>query len=166
MKPRRPPPLAMICLLAFGLLDAALLGTIIKSSLAPADASEMTTGALVGMGQKNVPAVPRKQITALGQTLTVPAFFKSRAPYVPPASIVVAAPVAAPIAPPPAVTIAGIIIDSRVKKALLLSPADNNGTWLSEGDQVMGWKVEAITAAGVTLRQNSAKLDVKMYPSP
>lgn len=165
MKPRRPPPLAAICLLVFGLLDASLLGAIIKSSLQSVETSEMTTGALGGAGEK-VPEVPGKQIAALGRTLAAPAFFKSRAPYVPPAPSAVAVAAVAPAAPPPTLTIAGIVIDKRVKKALLLSPADNNGTWLSEGDQLMGWKVEAITAAGVTLRQNSSKLDVKMYPMP
>ncbi|WP_036043373.1 hypothetical protein [Bradyrhizobium yuanmingense] len=166
MKPRRPPPLAAICLAAFGLLDAGLLGAIVKSSFQPTETSEMTTGTLGGAGEKKVPEVPGKQIAALGRTLATPAFFKSRAPYVPPAPA--AAPVAAvaPVAPPPTVTVAGIVIDKRIKKALVVSPADNNGTWLSEGDQVMGWKVEAITTAGVTLRQNSSKLDVRMYPSP
>lgn len=156
----------MICLLLFGLLDAGLLGMIIKSSFDPVEASEITTGALGGIGEKKVPEVTGRQIAALGRTLAVPAFFKSRAPYVAPAPTAVAAPVVAPVAPPPTVTIAGIVIDKRVKKALLLSPPDNNGTWLSEGDQVMGWKVETITAAGVTLRQNSSKLDIRMYPMP
>lgn len=166
MKPRRPPPLATICLLAFGLLDACLMGGIVNSSLQSVQASETVTGALGRAGEKKVPEVPGKQIAALGRTLATPAFFKSRAPYVPPAPAAVPIAPVAPVASPPTVTVAGIVIDKRVKKALVLSPADNNGTWLSEGDQVMGWKVEAITAAGVTLRQNSSKLDLRMYPSP
>ncbi|MBH5403173.1 hypothetical protein HZZ13_36070 [Bradyrhizobium sp. CNPSo 4010] len=167
MKPRRPPPLATICLLVLGLLDACLLGAIVKSSFFQSvEASESVIGALDGAGEKKVPEVPGKQIAALGRTLATPAFFKSRAPYVPPAPVTVAAAPVAPVAPPPTVTVAGIVIDKRVKKALVVSPADNNGTWLNEGDQVMGWKVEAITAAGVTLRQNSSKLDVRMYPLP
>ncbi|MCK1383299.1 hypothetical protein [Bradyrhizobium sp. 21] len=166
MKPRLPPPLAAICLLVFGLLDASLLGAIIKSGLRPIEWSEMPTGALGGAGEKKVPEVPIKRVAALDRTLATPAFFKSRSPYVPPAPTIVAPAAVAPAAPPPTVTIAGIVIDKRVKKALLLSPTDNNGTWLSEGDQVMGWKVEAITAAGVTLRQNTSKMDVKMYPAP
>ncbi|PDT87483.1 hypothetical protein CO669_25295 [Bradyrhizobium sp. Y36] len=166
MKLRRPPPLAAICLAVFGLLDAGLLSAIVKSSFQPTETSEMTTSALGGAGEKKVPEVPGKQIAALGRTLATPAFFKSRSPYVPPAPAAVSVVAVAPVAPPPAVTVAGIVMDKRIKKALVLSPADNNGTWLSEGDQVMGWKVEAITAAGVTLRQNSSKMDVRMYPSP
>jgi len=166
VKPPRPPPLATICLLVFGLLDAGLLGAIVYYGLQPVEASETVTGALGGAGEKKVPEVPGKQIAALGRTLAAPAFFRSRAPYVPPAVVAVPVAAVAPIAPPPTVTIAGIVIDKRVKKALVLSPADNNGTWLNEGDQVMGWRIEAITAAGVTLRQNSSKLDVRMYPSP
>lgn len=166
MKPRRTPPLAAICLLVFGLLDAGLLAAIVRSSLQSAATSEMTTGAIGGTGEKKVPEVTGKRIADLGRTLATPAFFKSRAPYVPPAPMIVAAAVVAPAAPPPTVTVAGIVIDKRVRKALLLSPADNNGAWLSEGDQVMGWKVEAITAAGVTLRQNSSKLDIRMYSTP
>ncbi|MDF0584152.1 hypothetical protein [Bradyrhizobium yuanmingense] len=151
----------------FGLLDACLLGAIVKSSFfPPVEASETAIGALGGAGERKVPEVPGKQIAALGRTLATPAFFKSRAPYVPPAPAAVPATAVAPVAPPPTVTVAGIVIDKRIKKALVLSPADNNGTWLSEGDQVMGWRVETITAAGVTLRQNSSKLDVRMYPSP
>lgn len=166
MKPRRPPPLAAICLLVFGLLDASLLTAIIRSSLQPVATSEMTTSTIGGTGEKKLPEVTGKRIADLGRTLAAPAFFKSRAPYVPPAPTPVAVAAVAPAAPPPTITVAGIVIDKRVKKALLLSPADNNGIWLSEGDHVMGWKVEAITAAGVTLRQSSSKMDVKMYPTP
>jgi hypothetical protein len=158
--------LATICLLAFGLLDASLLGALIETSLYPVGAFEITTGALGGTGEKKAPEVPRKQIAALGRTLAAPAFFKSRAPYVPAAPTSLAPTAAPPPAPPPTVTIAGVVIDKRVKKVLLLTPADSSGAWLSEGDQIMGWKVDIITSGGVTLRQNSSKIDVKMYPTP
>lgn len=166
MKRRMPPPLAVICLLGFGLLDMYLVGAITQSSLKPIETSEAPTGALRSESEKKVPEVRSKQIAALGRILAAPAFFKSRAPYVPPAPAAVAPAAVVAIAPPPTVTVSGIVIDKRVKKALLITPVDNNGTWLSEGDQVMGWKVEAITSAGVSLRQNSSKIDVKMYPAP
>lgn len=166
MKRRMPPPLAAICLLAFGLLDAYLTGIIVDSSLRPIEASEIATGALGGASEKKLPEVSLKQIAALGRTLAAPAFFKSRSPYVPPAPTAVVPAAVAAVAPPPTVTISGIVIDKRVKRALLLTPVDNNGTWLSEGDQVMGWRVETITSTGVTLRQNTSKIDVKMYATP
>lgn len=166
MKRRMPPPLAIICLLGFGLLDIYLLGAITQSSLQPIEASESPAGALRSEREKKVPEVRSKQIAALGRTLAAPAFFKSRAPYVPPAPTAVAPAAVAAMPPPPTVTVSGIVIDKRVKKALLMTPVDHNGTWLNEGDQVMGWKVEAITSAGITLRQNSSKIEIKMYPAP
>jgi len=165
MKRSTPPPLAVICLLGFGMLDVYLLGTITQSSLQPIEAPEAPTGALDG-GEKKLPEVHSKQIAALGRTLAAPVFFKSRSPYIPPPPATVAPAVMVAAAPPPTVTVSGIVIDQHVKKALLITPVDNNGAWLCEGDQVMGWKVETITSAGVSLRQNSSKIDVRMYPAP
>jgi hypothetical protein len=113
-----------------------------------------------------------KPISAYGQMLAQPVFFKTREPYVapPPRQVAPPAPAAVPKPPPPAIVdpglmVAGIIISRGLRKAYIHGKSDPNGNWLSEGESLTGWKVQAIDAGGVKLQQQDRTIDLQLYPT-
>jgi len=107
-------------------------------------------------------------IGAYSQTLARPVFFKSRAPYVPPPPAPPAVPKPVAVPPPapvdPGLVLGGVIITDRARKAYLFSKAEQRGNWLSEGDTIMGWKLEAIDAMSARLRQAGRTIELQLYP--
>jgi hypothetical protein len=106
----------------------------------------------------------RRPIDGYRQILTRPLFFKSREPYVPPPP-----PPPAPIAASPAsgcrsrYLARGNHDEGRYQKGLFLRHAGTGGTWTSEGDEFMGWKVTAIDRTGTRREQRGHSLDLQLY---
>ena len=123
---------------------------------------------LPGPGRDDAAAKP---ITAYRQTLAQPVFFKTREPYVapPPRPAAPPTPAAIPKPPPvvvdPGLTVAGIIIGEGVRKAYIHGKSDPRGTWLSEGEALTGWKVQAIDPGGVKLQQQDRTIELHLYPT-
>jgi hypothetical protein len=98
------------------------------------------------------------------QILAHPIFSKSRLPFVPPP-----APPAKPAPPPPVVfidpgfVIGGVMIKGEIKKAYLLRKSDRNGTWVGEGEDFVGWKVQSISTGAATLEKDSRTIEVRLY---
>jgi hypothetical protein len=128
-----------------------------------------------------VAAVPEQQaIEAYGEIIAHPIFFRTRTPWVapppappappPPPPPALPPPILAPLPVPPTVitdpglTLGGVVIDQQMRKAYLLSRSDPRGTWISEGETVAGWKLEAVTSMGVTLRQRDQTIELQLYP--
>jgi hypothetical protein len=107
------------------------------------------------------------------QTAARPIFFKTRQPFVqppppPPPSL---PPVARPPAPPPAVVdpdlaVGGVIITGGAKKAYLFRKTDRTGSWLAEGEEIMGWKVQSIDSAGARLQKDGRNIELPLYAQP
>jgi hypothetical protein len=123
---------------------------------------------LSGPGQDG--AAP-KPISAYRQMLAQPVFFKTREPYVapPPRPVAPPGPAAVPKPPPPAIvdpglTVAGVIIGMGVRKAYIHGKSDPHGSWVSEGESLTGWKVQAIDAGGVKLQQQDRTIELQLYP--
>lgn len=113
-----------------------------------------------------------KPISAYQQTLAQPVFFKTREPYVAPPPRPAAPPMPAVVAKPPppvivdpGLTVAGIIIGAGVRKAYIHGKTDPHGSWVSEGESLTGWKVQAIDAGGVKLRQQDHTIELQLYPT-
>ena len=112
-----------------------------------------------------------RPINTYRETLAHPVFFKSREPYVPPrpapapAPAVVAKPPPAPVIVDPGFTVAGIIISEGVRKAYIHGKTDPHGSWVSEGESLTGWKVQAIDAGGVKLQQQDHTIELQLYPA-
>jgi hypothetical protein len=91
-------------------------------------------------------------LSAYQQTMAHPVFFKTRQPFVPPPPPPPPAPpqVARPAPPPappadPGLAVGGVVINGEVKKAYVFrKAADRTGSWVTEGDEIMGWKVHSI----------------------
>jgi hypothetical protein len=108
-----------------------------------------------------------KLITAYGHTLAKPVLFKTRAPYVPPppAPPPLPKPVAAPPSAPvdPGLSLGGVVIMEDARKAYIFNRADSRGAWLSEGETILGWRVEAIDALTAKLQQAGRSIELQLY---
>lgn len=108
----------------------------------------------------------RKPVDAYKETLARPIFFKTRQPYVPPPPPSAASQPAAAVAPvvDPGFVLGGVIIERALRKAFLFSRANPQGTWVSEGDNLLGWTLRSVAATGVELQQQGRTIGVSLYP--
>ncbi|MBV8755023.1 MAG: hypothetical protein JO328_19375 [Hyphomicrobiales bacterium] len=167
----RIAPLAVMGLAALAGVNLWLLTVMISGGTGDEPAPVATPvwdAKLSGSGRDDAAAKP---ISAYRQTLAQPVFFKTREPYVVPPPRPVAPPTPAAVqkpAPPPIVdpgfTVAGIIIGQSVRKAYIHTKSDQQGNWVSEGESLTGWKVQAIDAAGVKLQQQDHTIELELYP--
>jgi hypothetical protein len=64
----------------------------------------------------------------------------------------------------PSLTLGGIIMMQGVRKAYVFRRTDPSGTWIANGEDFMGWRIQTIDAAGIVLRNGDRKIDLKLYP--
>jgi hypothetical protein len=158
-------PLALIGLLALACLNAWLL-TVVLTAFAPASTASLQAPVQAGKhAAANAMPVIQKAIGAYGKTLAQPVFFRTRTPYVPPppAPVAVAAPPPIPIVNP-SVSVAGVIMNDKFRKAYLLKQSEPLGTWVAEGENVLGWTLQSVRPTGITLVQNNRTIDLELYP--
>jgi hypothetical protein len=104
-------------------------------------------------------------LNAYQQTTAHPLFFKTRQPFVPPPPPPPPPPMASP--PPtvvdPGLALGGVMINREARKAYLFRKLDRSGSWLSEGEEIMGWKVQSIDRSGATLQKDGRKIELPLY---
>jgi hypothetical protein len=109
-----------------------------------------------------------KPIAAYLQTLAHPIFFKNRAPFVPPPPTPPPAPMMRPsqsqAVADPGIALGGIMVMQGAHKAYLFRKTDPSGTWVADGEDFMGWRIQTIDAAGIVLTNGERKIDLKLYP--
>lgn len=165
----RIAPLALAGLVALGALNAWLL-TIVTAEHAPEQetAAPAATKWSPRLPFSEVQPPGPKAISSYSRTLAAPLFFKSRQPYVPPPPAPKSQPkpvAASPAAPvDPGLVLGGVVIADGVKKAYLFSKADPKGVWLSEGEAIAGWKLEAIDTISARLQQADRSIELQLYP--
>jgi hypothetical protein len=162
----RVAPLTLGVLLTLAGLNAWLLAIAVESPVLEPEASAPV--ALAAPPAFEI-ALPRpKPITAYAHTLAKPLLFKTRAPYVPPPPAPPPAPkpvATSPQAPvDPGLALGGVVIVDGARKAYIFNKADARGTWLSEGESILGWKVVSIDALAARLQQAGRSLDLELYP--
>jgi hypothetical protein len=161
--PWRTIVLAGLVSLNIGL--AAIAASALLSSDAPASARIDWTPPIATAGAAPPDARP---IARYLQTLARPIFFKAREPFVPP-------PPAPPPPPPtmrppppvvvdPGLILGGIMVMQGARKAYVFRKTDPSGTWVADGQDFMGWKIQMIDAAGVVLGNGERRIDLKLYP--
>jgi hypothetical protein len=116
-----------------------------------------------------------KARAAYPQTLARPVFFRDRRPFVPPPS---PPPPPAPppkpvavVAPPPPVTnpglsLGGIAITDRDRLAFVRPSSSNDGSWVKEGEEIMGWRVTRITGNSITIQKAQSSIELPLYNDP
>jgi hypothetical protein len=107
-------------------------------------------------------------LNAYQHTTAHPVFFKTRQPFVPPPPPPPPPPMAQPTPPPPPIVdpglaVGGVMISGGVKKAYLFRKADRAGSWLAEGEEIMGWKVESIDSGGAKLQKDGRNIELPLY---
>src|SRR5262249_36303227 len=97
-----------------------------------------------------------KPARAYVETLAHPIFSRTRAPFVPPPPPPPAAQrqVGPPVSVDPGIALGGVAIHGDLKKAYLLSKGGLSGSWVTEGETFMGWKVGSIEPGRVAPRCN------------
>ncbi len=122
----------------------------------PESRSAATQGQLTG-----------KTENAYSETLARPVFFKDRRPFVSPPPPPPPRPVALVVAPPPVTNpglgIAGIAITENGKQAFVTSATSKDGSWVREGEDVMGWRVARITGDSVTIQKAQQSIELPLY---
>jgi hypothetical protein len=107
-----------------------------------------------------------RPISSYAQILAHPLFFKTRQPFVPPPpppSPPKAPVVTAPVVDP-GLSVVGIVITDATREACLLSNSDHDGTWVREGEEYNGWRLEAVTAAMAKLQRDDRSIELSLYP--
>jgi hypothetical protein len=119
-----------------------------------------------GLSASVASAVSRRPIGAYGQILARPVFSKSRQPFVPPPTppSPVSMPASLTAIIDPGLVLGGIMINSGVRKAYVFGKTGAAGTWTSEGDDFMGWRVRSISGTGAKLEQQGRSIDLLLYP--
>ena len=110
-----------------------------------------------------------RAIGSYEQVLAHPLFFKTREPFVPAPPPLPPPPPprpAAPVAPvvDPGISVAGVLISGPIRKAYLMSKANQDGTWVREGDEYNGWKVQSVTAGIAKLQRDDRLIELPLYP--
>lgn len=160
----RIAPLAAAGLAALAGVNAWLVTTMIDGIAMnnPSPSSRTEWASKLAAATEGLPQA--KPIEAYRQTLARPIFFKSREPWVapPPAPppIVVAPP---PVVVDPGLVLGGVVISRDVRRAYLFSRADPRGTWVSEGESFMGWKLQSITDTSTKLQQHNRVIELELY---
>jgi hypothetical protein len=104
---------------------------------------------------------------AYQQALAHPIFFKTRLTFAPPPPPP-PPPVSRPAPPPapaadPGLAVGGVVINGEVKNAYVFRKADHSGSWLAEGEEIMGWKVHSIDNGGAKLRKDDRNIELQLY---
>jgi hypothetical protein len=164
-------PLTAIALLILGGSSILLLGLTVAEILQDDDVSTPKiewTPKLSTSAERLTSVTP---LNAYQQTTARPIFFKTRQPFVPPPPPPPPPPTpppprASPPPPPivdPGLAVGGVMISGGAKKAYLFRKADRAGSWLAEGEEIMGWKVQSIDSGGAKLQQDRRNIELPLY---
>jgi hypothetical protein len=55
------------------------------------------------------------------------------------------------------------MINGDVKKTYVFRKADHGGSWLAEGEEIMGWKVHSIDSGGAKLQKDGRDIELPLY---
>ena len=162
----RHPPLAVAGLVAVGVIDMLLLADLIAwwaTGSATTRAAEWKPN--ISAHEEGAPAI--RLVSDYTQILAHPLFFKTREPFVPPPPPSPRPPKAPTLATPvidPGLSVVGIVINGTMRQACLLSNSDHDGTWVREGDEYAGWRLQAVTAAAAKLQRDAKSIELRLYP--
>jgi len=107
-----------------------------------------------------------RPIGSYEQVLAHPLFFKTREPFVsaPPLPPPLRSVAPATLVVDPGISVGGVLISGPIRKAYLISNANQDGTWVREGDEYNGWKVQSVTAGIARLQRDDRLIELPLYP--
>ena len=128
-----------------------LSGTIAQSSVAPVVAGETPRG-----------LAPMPPIETFDEVVERPLFFRSRRPPDPDA----APPPEAPPAPKADFVLTGLVISGKERLALLRPAGSKTVARVHQGEEIEGWRVEAIHADRVVLKRGETVQEIRLEDRP
>jgi hypothetical protein len=163
----RVTPLGFAGLTLLGLVNACLIAAVV-ADLVPDNADHL--GKIV-----EIPTLARLEgssvdgtntIRAYDQILSRPIFFKSREPFVPkpPETPSQAKATPVPVFVDPGFTLGGIMISSTIRQAYLFQKSKPDGSWVHEGENFSGWKVEFLDQENARLQKDGHTINLHLYP--
>jgi hypothetical protein len=164
-------PLTAIALLILGGSSILLVGLTVAEILQDNDVSTPKIGWAPKLSTSAERLTSVTPFNAYQQTTAHSIFFKTRQPFVPPPPPPPPPPLARPSPPPPPVVdpglaVGGVMISGSAKKAYVVRKADRAGSWLAEGEEIMGWKVQSIDSGGAKLQKDDRNIELPLYTQP
>jgi hypothetical protein len=163
----RVTPLALTGLTLLGLVHALLIALVVVD-LVPDDADHFTeiTGILTPAKLEGGNVDGKNTIKSYDQILLRPIFFKSREPFVPqpPDTTKRAKATAVPVFVDPGLVLGGIMISRTARQAYLFQKSKPDGSWIREGEDFLGWKLEFLDQGDARLQKEGHTIDLQLYP--
>ncbi|MEO8531354.1 MAG: hypothetical protein ABI459_09020 [Deltaproteobacteria bacterium] len=72
-------------------------------------------------------------------------------------------PAAQPAEPPPDFRLLGLMTTAKGGRALI-AVGDTAATWFGDGENLMGWRIGAVTRNGLTLTKDKIVINLEIYP--
>ena len=165
----RVPPIFVFKMAIFVVFNCFILYFFLVSLPSRSEDSDTLTSPLKALSARtlDIPPFIAQPLEAYRETLSRPVFTSTRR-----ASEIIAASANTPPSPtlnqqqgdaPPPIQLSGVSIIGEARKGYFVSPGENEGTWLTEGDQYLGWTVISITPIGARMRQNQTEIHIKLY---
>lgn len=158
-------PLVIACLASLAVLDIYLISAVVQEVASGDPAATDGASWIPRLAKPDSSETQARRAAPDQDILAHPVFSKSRAPFVPPPP---PAPkgsvVAAPVFTDPGLVLGGVMLSGETKMAYLLQKTNHVGAWAGEGDDVEGWKLQAITAETATLQKESHVIELRLYP--
>jgi hypothetical protein len=160
----RTPPLVLFGLALLAACNAWLLIMAAHESMSEDQVAFEEPGWTPRLPSLEDSRTPTTASVSYQEILARPIFSRSRAPFVPPAP-----PTLKPASPPVAFTdpgfvLGGVMVNGLLKKAYLFQKTDKSGTWVGEGDDFIGWRVQSITTDAAKLQKETHVIEVHLYP--
>ena len=166
----RVPPIFVIKIAIFVVFNCFILYFFLITLPAQSEDSDTLISPLRGLTARalDIPPFVAQPLEAYRETSSRPVFFSTRR-----ASEILIASANTPPSPalnqqqqsdePPPIQLFGISIIGEARKGYFVPHGANEGTWLTEGDQYLGWTVISITPIGARMRQHQTEIDIKLY---
>jgi hypothetical protein len=161
----RVAPLPAVALVGLGALNGWLIMIVLGAEEVTVQEPPASVAPSSDLSEKESGLSNVKPVHAYVETLAHPLFYKTRAPYVPPPPTSPAASKtdAPPMPIDPGIAVGGVVLDGVLKKAYLFKKGGATGSWVSEGETFMGWKVESIEPGSSKLQQAGRILVLHLY---
>jgi hypothetical protein len=55
------------------------------------------------------------------------------------------------------------MINKETKKAYVFRKGERTGSWLAEGEEILGWKVQSIDSGGAKLQKDGRSIELPLF---
>jgi hypothetical protein len=162
----RATPLGLTGLTLLGLVNAWLVAAVV-ADVVPDDEDHENIAEIVTPAKLEGSLDGASTSKAYDQILSRPIFFKSREPFIPPppdATTSQSKANSAPVFADPGLVLGGVMISQTNRQAYLFQKSKPDGSWIREGEDFLGWKLEFLDQGDARLQKDGHTIDLHLYP--